>query len=79
MNNKYLILYLSLLIIILIIISLIVYKKQIIDSFDNLESNLYTYDSCCTQDNIANCEKYGKTGVCNYYKDNKSCMCQNSF
>jgi septation ring formation regulator EzrA len=67
-------------IIILIIILFLIYiKNKKIESFDNLESNLYTYDTCCSQDQIKNCESYGKTGVCNYYKNNKSCMCQNSF
>jgi uncharacterized membrane protein len=53
------------------------YKYQI-DSFDNLESNLYSYDKCCSEEDIVNCMKYGKTGVCNY-NDAKSCICQNAF
>jgi uncharacterized protein YxeA len=73
------ILIIIIIIILIIILFLICTKKKIIDSFDNLESNLYTYDSCCSQDQIKNCESYGKTGVCNYYKNNNSCMCQNSF
>jgi hypothetical protein len=54
-------------------------RKSTIDSFDNLENNLYTYDTYCTQEDIAKCQTYGKTGVCNYYQNNKSCLCQNAF
>lgn len=63
----------------LIIIFLIIIRKQTIDKFDNLESNLYTYDTCCTEKEKENCMTYGKTGVCNYYKNDRSCLCQNSF
>jgi hypothetical protein len=66
-------------IIILIIIYFAFFYKKTIDSFDNLESNPFTYDTCCTQSEIAKCETYGKTGVCDYNKNDKSCMCQNSF
>ena len=62
-------LYIFALFIILIIMYICAYiyrQNNIIDSFDNLESNLFTYDTCCTQSEIATCEKYGKTGVCNY-------------
>ena len=54
-------------------------RKAQIDSFDNLQDNLFTYDSCCTQEEIAHCQTYGKTGVCNYSSNNKSCVCQNAF
>lgn len=54
-------------------------RKSIIDSFDNLQDNLFTYDSCCSQQEIAHCETYGKTGVCNYNNNTKSCLCQNAF
>jgi len=54
-------------------------RKAQVDSFDNLENNLYSYDTCCTQEDIAKCQTYGKTGVCNYYQNNKSCLCQNAF
>ena len=65
----------------LIIVGLIFFykRKATIDSFDNLEHNLYSYDSCCTQEDIAKCQTYGKTCVCNYYQNNKSCLCQNAF
>ncbi len=64
----------------LIIVGLVFfYKRKHIDSFDNLENNLYTYDSCCNQEDIAHCQTYGKTGVCDYNKNNKSCLCQNAF
>ena len=72
--------YLYLIIIIMILLIFITnYKHKVIDSFDNLVPDLFTYDKCCSENQIADCEKYGKTGVCNYYKNNKSCMCQNSF
>ena len=66
---------------IFIFLLLILMHHQIIviDRFDNLESNLFTYDSCCNEDEIKHCETYGKTGVCNYILNNKSCLCQNSF
>jgi hypothetical protein len=77
--NSNLIILLVILIILIILIMFITYKftknKLTVDSF----SNLYTKDNCCNQDEIAQCETYGKTGVCNYYKNNNSCMCQNSF
>lgn len=71
--------YLYLFIFIIIIFLLMICKHKMIDSFDNLVPDVYTYDTCCTENQIANCEKYGKTGVCNYYKNDKSCLCQNSF
>jgi uncharacterized protein YxeA len=74
-TNKLLIIILILVIIILIMI----YYKKIIDKFDNLEENLYTYDKCCTEKDNLNCMKYGKTGVCNYNKKGYQCLCQNSF
>ena len=67
-----------LLIILLIVIILIMLKKNI-ESYDNLESNLFTYDSCCNEKQIRACETYGKTGVCNYNENNKLCVCQDSF
>lgn len=65
-------------ILLLTIIFLIIYNKNI-ESYNNLESNLYSYDTCCTEKQIRKCETYGKTGVCNYNQDNMSCMCQESF
>jgi hypothetical protein len=41
-------------------------------------SNRFTNDTCCTEKQKENCMTYGKTGVCNYYKNNKSCLCQNA-
>jgi len=78
MCKKILLILLAIIIIAIIIYYILSYKKTI-DSFDNLESNLYTYDTCCSEAQIAKCETYGKTGVCNYNKDDKSCLCQNSF
>lgn len=54
-------------------------RKAQVDSFDNLENNLYSYDTCCSQQEIAHCQTYGKTGVCNYSTNDKSCVCQNAF
>lgn len=65
-------------ILLLTIIFLIIYNKNI-ESYNNLESNLYSYDTCCTEKQIRKCETYGKTGVCNYNQDNMSCLCQESF
>lgn len=65
-------------ILLLTIIFLIIYNKNV-ESYNNLESNLYSYDTCCTEKQIRKCETYGKTGVCNYNQDNMSCMCQESF
>jgi hypothetical protein len=82
-DNKYLLeltLYIIILLLVIFIfyyINTIYYKRK--DYFDNMEDNLYSYDTCCTQDQMNNCMKYGKTGVCDYNKNNKSCMCQNSF
>jgi len=67
------------LIAIILILIYAIYRKKTIDSFDNLESNLFTYDTCCSQDEIKKCESYGKTGVCNYFQKNKSCLCQSGF
>jgi len=77
-ENKYLIIFF---ITGLIIVGLIFFSKRKVqvDSFDNLTNNLYSYDSYCSQEKIAQCQSYGKTGVCNYYQNNKSCVCQNAF
>jgi hypothetical protein len=71
--------YFYLITILIISILIIIYNNNIIDSFDNLVPDLYTYDTCCNEKQIKNCESYGKTGVCNIFKNNKSCMCLNSF
>ena len=63
---------------IIIIIYFIIKSYKYNESFDNSKSDLFTYDSCCNEIQIANCEKYGKTGVCNYNENNNSCMCQNA-
>lgn len=77
MNNK--IYYIGVGIFIFLLLLSIFYYNKNIDNFDNLESNLFTYDSCCSQEDIKHCETYGKTGVCNYILNNNSCLCQNSF
>ena len=80
MQKNFLMAVIILLLIIIFVLFLYIKNQQSIDSFDNLESNLYTYDTCCSQEQIANCIKYGKTGVCNYNNsNNKICECQNSF
>ena len=53
-------------------------KRKPLDSFDNLQDNSYSYDSCCSQEKISQCQTYGKTGVCDY-NNCKSCVCQNAF
>jgi hypothetical protein len=42
-------------------------------------SNRFTNDTCCTEKQKENCMTYGKTGVCNYNKNIKSCFCQNAY
>jgi hypothetical protein len=69
----------TLIIIIVLLFMMFYYHKMQIDHFDNLEHNLYSYDTCCSQKEIKDCESYGKTGVCNYREHNKSCICQNAF
>lgn len=68
-----------LIILLLFIIIIIMSLHKTVDSFDNLTSNLYTYDTCCSASQIQNCQKYGKTGVCNYNLNNNSCICQNAY
>ena len=75
-RNEYLIIiFVSIIFIILIILF---YKKSI-DKFENMEHNIYTFDTCCTEKEKENCMTYGKTGVCNYYKNNGECLCQNAY
>jgi hypothetical protein len=66
-------------ILIFIIILICMSNNKIIDSFDNMEDNLYTFDTCCTEQQNEKCMTYGKTGVCNYFKNDSSCLCQNAF
>ena len=40
--------------------------------------NLFTNGSCCSEDQIRECNTFGKSGVCNYFKNNNSCLCQNA-
>ena len=40
--------------------------------------NKFTNDNCCTHNNIGECNKYGKTCVCDYFKKN-SYICQDSY
>jgi hypothetical protein len=69
----------SIIIIEIIIILYFIFKyKHIKEFFDNSKNDLFTYDSCCNETQIANCEKYGKTGVCNYDQNDNSCICQNA-
>lgn len=75
-KNEYLIIiFLAIILIVLIVI----FHKKNIDKFDNMEHNIYTFDSCCTEKEKENCMTYGKTGVCNYYKKNGECLCQNAY
>jgi hypothetical protein len=64
-----------------LIIILLIIKNKTIDNFNNQYSNkdIYTNDKCCNEIQKQNCMKYGKTGVCNYKKNNKSCLCQNAY
>ena len=74
MRNKLTLLAIFVFIIVIIFI-LIVYKKEVIDKFDNLENNIFTYDTCCKENQIADCEKYGRTGMCY----NNKCVCLDAY
>ena len=78
-NINYMYIFIFLIIIIIILLIIMIFHNKVIDSFDNLVPDLYTFDTCCNENQIANCQTYGKTGVCNFYKNNKSCICQNAF
>lgn len=71
-------LYLFILFLILLILILSFFLKNKIESFQTNNNNLFTYDSCCNQEDIQKCESYGKTGVCNYILNDNSCLCQNA-
>lgn len=60
--------FLLLLIVIILYYYIYVYKLQK-EKFDNH----FTNDACCNEDQIQNCQKYGKIGVCN---ENNKCVCQ---
>ncbi len=74
---------LSIIIILVIILILLLFiirnNKLKMEKFDNLEDNLYTFDTCCTEKQKQQCMTYGKTGNCNYNKNIGSCFCQNAF
>jgi hypothetical protein len=74
-NECLIIIFLAIIFIILIVIF---YKKNI-DKFENMEDNIYTFDTCCSEKEKEHCMTYGKTGVCNYYKNNGECLCQNAY
>jgi len=60
-----------------IIVNMLLKHSLIIDNFDN--TDLYTKQSCCNEQQIKFCEKWGKTGVCNFQSSDKSCMCLDAF
>lgn len=63
----------------LFILLIIIFTNRNIDNFENMEDNIYTYDTCCSPQQKNHCMTYGKTGVCNYYKKDQSCLCQNAY
>jgi hypothetical protein len=67
-------------VIVILVMSLLNKWYKTIDTFTNINpnNNLYTDDVCCTEKEKLNCMKYGKTGICNYNKNNGSCFCQNA-
>ena len=75
MDSKLLVFLIILTLLIIIIIFILNKNRLNVDSF----SNKFSKDKCCNENEIAQCGTYGKTGVCNYYTNDKSCMCQNSF
>lgn len=52
------------------------YRKGV--KHEGFLTDKYTNGKCCTEDEIQKCESYGKTGVCNYNRNDKSCLCQNA-
>jgi len=71
--------YICICILLFFLIIMMYRNKKNIDKFDNMEDNIYTFDTCCTEKEKENCMTYGKTGVCNYYKHNGNCLCQNAY
>ena len=55
------------------------------ESFDNWQKDgrdRFTFDKCCTQEQIAYCEKFGKTGICRYNAETygpSQCVCENAY
>lgn len=60
-----------------IIVNMLLKNNTIIDNFDN--TDMYTKQSCCNEQQIKFCEKWGKTGICNFQSSDKSCMCLDAF
>lgn len=78
MEHSLLIIILICIICLLFIIANILLKHSvIIDNFDN--TDVFTKQSCCNEQQIKFCEKWGKTGVCNFQLSNKLCMCLDAF
>ncbi len=71
------ILAISIFLIVIFIIAIMHRKSK--ETFGNLNNDKFTDDSCCTDDEKSGCMKYGKTGVCNYFQNDNSCLCQNAF
>ncbi len=67
-------LFYALLIFLVILLILFIINQKRNESFDN-----FTNDKCCDDNQISNCMKYGKTGVCNYFTNDKTCLCQNQY
>jgi len=78
---KYIVFIVSVIFFILFVLAIFRNKTQKNDmekfSQINVEDR-YTNDKCCTENEIEKCESYAKTGVCNYNKKDKSCLCQNA-
>jgi len=53
------------------------YKLLIIKN-ETFRNNFTENKNCCTHNSINECNKYGKTCVCNYFKKN-SYLCQDSY
>ena len=53
--------------------------KFIQNPSDIVYPDMYTINNCCSENQILNCAKYGKNGVCDYNKNNNECLCQSSY
>ena len=77
MKKDYITICCVILFIIVLILTLLYYKRKVVKQ-ENFKNDRYTNGKCCTEMEIQKCESYGKTGVCNYNENNKSCLCQNA-
>lgn len=68
----------SLLILITMILLFINNYKLLIMNKENFNNNFTKDKKCCSHNAINECNKYGKSCVCNYFEKNKY-FCQDSY